>query len=129
MTRLEICRERLDQWLQGLSAEYASLDDPRRELDGLGLASLRSFFALLLASEPVPPETPLQLLERAGQLRNLELYRRLLSLPLHGSPNDIALQLRLGAPLGELFVLQEALIDALDDEGRRIVLALSPSLF
>lgn len=128
MTRIELCRERLNGWLSGLSAEYSSLDDPRRELDQLGLASLRTFFALLLASRPEPPESPLEAMESAS-LQNLPLYRRLLSLPLQGSPNDIAMQLRLGAPYGELFMLQEVLTDSLDDEGRKIVLALSPSLF
>lgn len=129
MTRLQICRERLDDWLAGLSAEYSSLDDPRRELDQLGLASLRSFFALLLASRPVPPLTPLEAMESSDRLSRFDLYRRLLTLPLKGSPSDIAMELRLGAPSGELFMFTELLFDDLDDEGRQILLAISPSFF
>lgn len=122
MTRGQLAQERLGQWLDGL--EMPKLDDPRRQLEEYCLASLRNFFVLLLARWPEPPATPVEALERAGGLSQGETYRRFLALPLKGSPDTVVSGIDLGPPQGELFALQERLIDELDDDGRLLILQL-----
>ncbi len=122
MTRKELCQQRLGHWLDGL--ELPRLDDPGRRLEELALTSLRQFFLLLLVSTPEPAATPLQALESAGGLTREDIYRRHLSLPLKGSPDALASAIDLGPPSGELFALQERLIDGLDEEGRLLMLQL-----
>lgn len=125
MTRPQQCRERLDEWLEGLQSEPLALDDPRLRIEELSLKSLRNFFVLLLASGSDTPQTPVQALERAGGLEHLDLYRQTLALPLQGSPRQVNAAINLGPPKGELFALQQRLLEQLDDEGHRVLVELA----
>lgn len=124
MNRQELCRQRVNLWLEGLQTDSLPLDSPRLRIEELSLGSLKNFFVLLLASSPEPPQTPIEALERAGGLEQMELYRQKLALPLHGSPYELNTAIRLGPPSGELFALQERLLDEIDEEGRAILLRL-----
>lgn len=124
MDRKEVCRQHLDAWLSSLRAQTPGIDDPRTRLEEVSLVGLRNLFALLLASTPEPPDSPLDALEAAGGLSHMELYRQHLVLPLRGSPYEVATAIKLGPPTGELFALQERLLTELDDEGQEVLVTL-----
>lgn len=102
------------------------LDDERRRLEELCLAQLRNFFLLLLSSRPNEMfATPVEALDTLGpKLDQRDLYHSELALPLHGTPDSVVSAIGLGDPEGELFALQEALTDALTDEGRLLLVRL-----
>ncbi len=116
--------ERLGEWLDGLS--MPALDDSKRRIEELRLDQLRNFLLLLLArSGEDLPSTPTEALERWGsRLGGLAAYQAQLALPLSGTPDSIVSVLKLGQPNGELFQLQEKLVDELDDDGRRVLIEL-----
>lgn len=122
---VELHRELMGRWLDGLKMPL--LDDPLRRLEELRLNQLRTFFALLLASEPHnPPRTPWGALQQlAPGLQNAAQYEAALQLPLRGSPDDVAGVLEPGDPDSEIFALQERLTDQLSDDGRLVLHSLA----
>lgn len=115
-------QKRLGEWLDGLA--LPPLESPRRQLEELQLGVLRNFFLLLLAREPERlSTTPSEALRRwASHLKELERYCTILNLPLQGTPDDIVDAIKLSD--GELFALQQKLLDELTTEGRRLIVEL-----
>lgn len=118
----EHIQKRLGEWLDGLS--LPPLESPRRRLEELQLGVLRNFFLLLLAREPEQPSTtPSEALRRwAPDLKKLEAYCARLSLPLQGTPDEVVDAIKLSD--GELFALQQKLLNELTREGRRLIVEL-----
>ena len=116
--------ERLTEWLSGIS--MPPLGDEQRRIEEARYDQLRNFLLLLLAACPEEASSsPSKLLERLGpDLTELERYQAKLKLPLVGTPDDIVSVLKLGQPRSELFALQERLMDDLNEDGLRAVVAL-----
>jgi hypothetical protein len=122
---LTLHQQRLEQWLTGLT--MPRLDHPLRRVEELRFNQLRTFFVLLLASDPAnPPSTPAEALDRFGpELTDSARYKQALQLPLHGTPDEVVSELEPGDPDSELFALQERLTDQLSDDGRLVLLRLA----